>query len=1149
MTRSLAAETRIPLTEISDQTARRRALSPDRSFIVQAPAGSGKTELLIHRFLRLLGCVDEPEAIVALTFTRKAAAEMRQRVVAALRDATGPDPVCGTAHQRDTWRLARAALSRDETLGWHLVEHPSRLRIQTIDSLCASLVRQMPRVSGMGAPTDPEENADPYYRRAARRTLALLEDNDFGGRAVGRVLAHLDNDAGVAERLIADMLRRRDQWLRHVVGANPARMREEFATLLSEIVRDELSALAASFPKDSAELIVDCARFAAQNLARKGSASPLVLCRNLGRLPGVETRDLPVWLALRELCLNRSGERRRTLDVRQGVPPTEEGRRLKARMLDVVLGDDLVDRLNRIPTLPASPHSDAQWETLESLLEILPIAVAQLQLEFQAAGRVDFIEIAHAARRALGTPQAPTGLAYAMDCQIQHLLVDEFQDTSQSQFELLRALTTDWEPDDGRTLFAVGDPMQSIYGFREADVALFAQAREQGLGRITLEPLTLSANFRSTRAVVDWVNAAVGPAFPLAEDALRGSVRYVPSFARNLEDSYRGDGTGVDVHPFRGDEPAAEAVRVLGIIRRARHSEPSGSIGVLVRSRAHLAQTVALLRRERIRFQAVEIDALQTRSVVQDLCALTRALVDPADRIAWLALLRAPWCGLTLRDLHGLAGADRGSAIWDLVGRQLHGAGRLPEGLSEDGRNRLWRVHHILDGALAQRGKVPLARWVEATWLALGGPACVESPSDLEDAWTWLDLLQSAAPGVGVRDEARFLDAMARLFAKPDVDGEEPPLLHLMTIHKAKGLEFDTVILPGLGRVTRSDTPDLMAWLEYIDRTGAARLLLAPIRESGGDEDRLARYVARIAADRRAQETTRLMYVAATRARKHLHLLGHIPCEKRGERIRHPDARSLLARIWPAVEPEFTTSLSGTREGTLARSDSLSPSPGSSLRRLTSDWTLPDPPEEVRWEGRNRIPAISEIGSGHPTFDWASDFQRRVGIVVHALLERLSPMAISEGISGMLEEKIRAALATEGVAPARMDEAIGRVRRALVNTITDVRGRWILGEHDDDHREYPIARVEGDRVYRYTLDRTFVDDGVRWIIDYKTGTHEGTGIDIFLDNEQERYRRQLEDYARAVRVLDRRPIRLGLYFPLLSGWREWPFGEEDNPPC
>ena len=136
--------------------------------------------------------------------------------------------------------------------------------------------------------------------------------------------------------------------------------------------------------------------------------------------------------------------------------------------------------LAALKTAPPEKYSDQQWEALEAIVALLKPAVAELRRLFAERGEVDFTEIAHGALLALGTPEAPTDLLLALDVRVKHLLVDEFQDTSNSQWELIERLTAGWEPGDGRTVFVVGDPMQSIYRFRDAQVGLFLHARRHG---------------------------------------------------------------------------------------------------------------------------------------------------------------------------------------------------------------------------------------------------------------------------------------------------------------------------------------------------------------------------------------------------------------------------------------------------------------------------------------------------------------------------------------------------------------------------------------------------------------------------------------------------------------------------------------------
>ena len=1112
---------------IQDQEQRRQALDHSQSFIVQAPAGSGKTELLIQRFLTLLGLADQPESIVAITFTRKAAAQVRHRVIGALQNASKPAPE--TAHENFTWKLAQAALARNDTFNWRLIEYPGRLRIQTIDSLCATFVRQMPWVSRMGAPLQPEDNVAHLYRQAATETLQMLDSpqtQDVVAAALSRLLSHLDNNFGTVEKLLATMLASRDQWLRHVVG-NPEveRLRNDLEDSLREILETALGELAAIFPERFKTETVELAQFAAGNLSRNGKSGDVLACDGLQGFPATSVDALEQWRGLAGLFLTGLGTRRQRLTKNEGFPATDRGRIAKERLNAIELDDTVVERLHAVRSLPPPRFEAAQWDMLGALLVLLPIAVGQLRLVFQHEGRVDFTEIAIGARISLGTDAEPTDLAFAIDCQIQHLLVDEFQDTSQSQYELLNRLVGEWQPGDGRTLFLVGDPMQSIYGFREADVGLFLRARTEGVGPVVLTPLTLSVNFRSTARVVDWVNRALGTAFPSVENRFTGAVTYEPSVPFRTES----DEDAVCVHAFLASDLDLEAERVLEIIGETRTQHPDGTIAVLVRSRSHLFGIVSALRRAGERFSAVEIDALGERPVVGDLVALTRALLHPADRIAWLSLLRAPWCGLTLADLHALVDGDFNRPIWDILK-----TGEWQTRLSPDGIGRLERLIPVLSDAIDRRGTLAVPRWVEGVWIAIAGPACLETRTDLEAAAAYLDLLEQSMVGLDIRDERKFADDIARLFAPSDVEAGDG--LQLLTVHKAKGLEFDTVILPGLGRRTRTDDQRLLMWLEYMSG-GEPRLLLAPIHKVGVNKDPIYDYLRKVHATKSDQESTRLLYVAATRARRRLHLLGHARLNQDGKAFKAPDPRAVLSKIWGAVEADFVEAFRGV-DGEDARFPKDAELAGIPLRRLSLDWTAPAPPEDIAWNAATPTD-LEEVGVHRPVFEWASELQRRVGIVVHRMLQEVQ----AREELAVREDTLRVALQSEGLDGEKLDEALTRATVALENAVADERGRWILSGHEDDQREYTLSTVVERKVRHFVLDRTFVDDGVRWIIDYKTSTHEGSGRDAFLDNEQTRYREQMESYARVMRALDPRPIRLGLYFPLVQGWREWAFEE------
>ena len=979
---------------ISDQAARDTALDPRRSFIVQAPAGSGKTELLVRRYLKLLTTVEKPEEIVAITFTIKAAAEMRQRVLKEI-DASG------IAH---------------------------RVRIQTIDAFCAALTRQMPVVSGFGAQPGVVEDAREHYREAARRTLDELSEGAC------TLLLHLDNNIDTAVPMIAGMLAKRDQWLRKT-GAAPTRAELE-ASLRSE--RERLIARGrALHPKASTD-------FAAVALTKDYK------WRKQGN---------PVPLA-------------------QQTEPLREALRALLRM-------------------PDASYDDEQWKTLGAILALLPRAAAHLKLVFAERGETDFTEVAQAAVRALGASDNPSDLLLALDTRIKHILVDEFQDTSYSQFELLEKLTSGWQPDDGRTLFLVGDPMQSIYRFREAKVALFLQAWERGIGNVKLEPLTLATNFRSQAGLVGWFNESFPRILPAAADPASGAVPYSPATAK--PDAPKGP-------PATWHQPSdriSESKTIVDLVKKAK-----GTKAILVRNRLALAEIVPALKAAGIRYRAIEIEHLGEKQVVQDLYALTRALLHPGDRIAWLSLLRAPWLGLSLNELHQIAAKDRFKTIWELIKDDLF----------------LADFTRILAPAVANRDRGSLRDRVEGAWLALGGPACVADKTELEDAERYLDELEKLEEQGPLDDLARLDEALERLYALPDVDATDDDL-QIMTIHKAKGLEFGTVIVPGLDGGPGGGESDLLLFYELLD----GGLLLAPIKPTGGESDATYKYLRDLDAYAEDVESSRLLYVAATRAEDQLHLLACLGCDKDGE-LKRPTAHSLLSRAWPVAERIFQP-----LAPPVVAPASLSVAPAEAaaqFQRRARGWRPAALPAPAQWTAPPEARDEQEI-----EFSWAGETARHVGTVVHHWLQCIADDAMRAWDAKRVDA-LRPLFARElerrGIERSRSRDAAELVADALKNTLGDERGRWLLGPHPEARSEHRLRMRSPLGLRNYVIDRLFRDAaGERWIVDFKTSRHEGGGIEEFLDEQLKRYEPQLRSYAAAFD-----DARLGLYFPLLRGWRE-----------
>ncbi len=661
------------MAPIPDQQQRLRALDPAESFIVQAPAGSGKTGLLIQRYLGLLAVVAEPEEILAITFTRKAAAELRHRIQMALHDARETIQPGDKRLDDDHWvltrKLAAAVVKRDEEQSWELYQHPVRLRVGTIDSVNGRLAASAPLSSGTISLNRKTDDASALYQEAARKTLSLAVDSDQQGQAVGRLLQHLGNSTERFERRIIAMLASRDQWLR-VLGSGPvtAELRQQLEQGLKEMVENSLAGLRQALPKECDELIVVLMDYAARNLRSEKPESIVIAWAGRNNMPDPASEELPLWKGLAATLLTSNKKNmtwRRALNKNLGFPPSgkeqkEQLASLVAKFADVPA---LRSRLAEAASLPEPFYTDQQWEILEALLSVLPIAAAHLKLVFAARGETDFAEIAHEALQSLGEEGRPSELGLSLDYQISHILVDEFQDTSRTQFQLLDALTRGWMPGDGRTLFLVGDPMQSIYRFREADVSLYARARDFGIGEVRLESLSLEANFRSEPGIVEWTNKVFDLLCEEPEDVAIGAVSFGSSIAVRPGSS----DSGIHLHWCPHNEKTGEAERIVGIVRKCLAASDTENVAILVRSRGHALATVSALRKASIPFQGRGLDSLGQRSVVQDLTALTRSLSHVGDRLAWLALLRSPWFGLSLADLHALATFDRDASVWDLI--------------------------------------------------------------------------------------------------------------------------------------------------------------------------------------------------------------------------------------------------------------------------------------------------------------------------------------------------------------------------------------------------------------------------------------------------------------------------------------------------
>jgi ATP-dependent exoDNAse (exonuclease V) beta subunit len=1110
-----------------DQSQRNRALDPSCSILVQAPAGSGKTDLLTRRFLRLLAEVDEPGQIVAITFTNAAAAEMRHRILGELEKAAVNDAPPAAYDEFSMDALAWRVLDHSRRLGWKLLDLPAQLRISTIDSFCRDLALQQPLLSGLGGGLDIAEQPNDLYRRAARQTLERIGQGDRTlSEAIEALLFWRDNNWQEMEGQLVEMLARRDRWMHDFVLENE----QDFEALRERLERP---------------------------------------------------------FALAAVC-----------------------------------------------ELPPARYTEEEWKIVRACFTLLRCAAAELKVVFAEVGAVDFIEVAQIAQCVLkGDDGLPSDAALGVADGIRHLLVDEFQDTSRRQHELLRRLIAAWPEREGRSCFVVGDPMQSIYFFRDADAELFSRVRTVGLELPQDEPLlldfvSLAANFRAAPPLVERLNEVFaqifaapdgsGVAFSSAEPARDNQASPGPRFSLHLEFVPRtGQGRAAELGAIREREAAhsAQTQQIVALIQshmsrvsEARELNENYRIAVLARARKSLAPLAQALREAEIPFRALDLEGLSARPEVLDALALARALLNPHDRLAWLGVLRAPWCGLSLEDLHRLTSADDPELLSRPVPELL--AERLPL-LSEQGCPAVLRVLNALKSVRALRDAQPtrsLGTWLQQVWLRLGGADCVDTTAhaNLDLLWSCLDSLPAGEQDLlGPALDA----ALEKLTALPDPAAESDYGVQLMTIHKSKGLEFEVVIVPdlqaGAGRGGRNMLSWLERGLEQPDDSGEiTEFLIAPFQRKGDDRGTAKQWVDRVYRQREAQEDRRILYVAATRAREELHLFARpsYKVEADGSLSLPDPAASLLATAWPSLEEEVRARFDAwkaTRAGSTAGQEQVIESIAASgegnliqmppppkptiLHRLPPDYqpekagsfqpaaaespvlrqmlrapSFPRPfAERVGdYPSQAVIPSSDAASSTLYTRHQGGLLSRVLGTAVHALLEELSRLrAASDWPAAraalqQFEPRIAAQARSSGLDPAQAAQVAAQAIQLALSASRDPIAQWILSPHPDAANEIRWAGVVAGSLHTVRVDRVFraglspQSEGRQawWIVDYKTAHADNLDPAAALPELRRLFAPQLEAYATVLRNLHGQDavLRAGLYYPrmLLLDWWE-----------
>lgn len=1070
--------------QLIDKEARHLATDPLKSFIVQAPAGSGKTEILTQRYLRLLGTVKHPEQIIALTFTRKAASEMRERILVALEQAAVKKKAA-SPHYQLTLQFASDALKQSQLLGWDLLNQPTRLKINTIDSLCQTINQAIPLLEKNIAFPNVTEKAETYYLKASRACIQYAIKNQDYQKAITVLLLHLDNRQDRLIELFTSLLSQRDQWI-HPFFMARHQSKTLFEYALKNIENHALQRLKESLPFTIANELVRLTRELAT--IENNPDSPRSI---LSHWRDFQEINQSIAYALTTTILTSTGGIRKSFDhnigLKKGSCSNVQYEELKVASQELLMSlseqTDFIDTLIQASRLPKPEYAPEQWDVLQALFSLLPLLIGHLEVAFGEKNEVDFTAIAQNALHALGSTDNPTDLALYFDNAIHHLLVDEFQDTSIAQFELLNQLVQGWQEGDGKTLFVVGDPMQSIYRFRQAEVGLFYQAKEHGIGPVQLHFLQLSCNFRSTKTIINWVNQQFSHIFPQHFDIESGAVSFHSSVnvIENTADS--------EIKAFQFNSKAQEAKALLALIVSELETHPDRSLAILVRSRSQLTEIIKLLRENRIAYQGNDIDLLSNLPHVRDAWSLTQALLFPANRLAWLALLRSPFCGLSLPDIHRISQFNKKKSIY-LALLNLESIALL----TEEGLSRARYFIQVMHYALSNRYQKHLSDWVIHTLNALQGHSILtqSQQKDLEQFWALLDRYEDHGR---ISDLKEFLKELNSLYSKQVT----PSGLQVMTIHKSKGLEFDTVFLPGLGVQPKQSDKPLLRWLKLPSQQHGTVFLVSPIKAAHIENDSLYDYLGQIDDEKARYETQRLLYVAATRAKSRLYLF---------------DYSSKNAK--------------GSFKNLLHSQDFLTQEENDSV----DEKTIPSAPRLLKLPLNDYVHPIKHIAPANHqiTISISTNLQRLTGLAAHRMLQWICtnhPRHVDEVPWNLANYELK----QYGLNEQQHGEALSKIKSQISQMFADTIGRWLLSKHQWEKNEYEILVKEANGMSTRIIDRVFKENESLWIIDFKTGK----------DSEEtlERYQNQVNEYATYLAPQTKLKIHCGLYFLNTGQWVHW----------
>ncbi len=836
--------------------SQKRALDLDRSLCVTAGAGAGKTWVLVERYLKLLENGVKVSQILALTFTEKAAAEMKERVRKAISENEG-----------EVWK------ERLDEFNW--------CSISTFHSFCSNLIRQYPLVSGVA----------PRFQVLDDVGLSLMQEEAFDSLLCGECGGETNESLVRALTWFGSLKTKERLEYMYERRAEMAEWLEKHRTM--ESVREWAEEMDGMILSEMVNRV----------LSKEGVRESLVTLSDLADShsgqddPGQRYLSEAGPMIRRLLVANTDGEKLEQLRLLSKVKGTRSmGNKkffkdgAKERLassydsIRTALDAACLDKM-------ACGNDEMVQRTTESTYDLIRVYgsyAAAMEAAKKKANAIDFGDMIATAMKLVGRNEVVSSLRG----RYRNLLVDEFQDTDPIQSKIVWAVAGD-DPKD--RLFIVGDPKQSIYGFRNADVAMFQGAKRKMVDMDSEAGVHLDVNFRSTRQVVDVVNHVFSRL--MVEEDREFRFKYEPMCRSAEKSSDVGSvelmlpgspGTAVagQVPVDTLSEPEMVATRIQAIMTEGRklvytdnegkrlkegRTPVYGDLTILLRARTHLKMFEKALRDRNIPYQVHKGLGFFERQEVLDVYNILRFLADGSDDVSSYGMLRSPYFSFSDEELFFIC-RGKGFDLWS----------RLKKRAEEDERSKMAVV--MLESWRSRAGRMPIAELLQYVQVTSGISAVYSAQTNSAQLLANLDKLTSmlrnaSADGICMPHEA--VEWMENAMELAKLEGEAPMetssinAVNIMTVHASKGLEFPIVIVPELGAPPRSSTSSIL----FDEGIGLGLTVL-------GEDYKLAKNAAlsliEIEEDEKdAEESKRLLYVAMTRARDHLVLSGKIGSDKR----------------------------------------------------------------------------------------------------------------------------------------------------------------------------------------------------------------------------------------------------------------------------